>query len=113
VGAYGGAVADELGAVAADLVRRLRNWSRRSWVAAAVGRAGTRADAVHACAQRLADIAAHAERRIARPLPRHSDLALPDQLAVLTDDIRRTADPEAARAAVRELLTLRQALSLR
>jgi hypothetical protein len=105
-------VADDL-AAAAGLLRRLRRWNRKSWAAAAAD-GGTRADAAHATAQLLADLAAAAEGRPARPVPRlHHDLALPDQLAVMVIDVRRTADPATIRAAAAELATLRGALDLR
>jgi hypothetical protein len=106
-------VADELAAVAADLTRRLRRWDRKSWIAAATGRPGSRADAAFATVQRLADIAAAAEHRLPWPVPRHSDLALADQLAVLAHDVRLTGDPAAAHTAVLELIALRHTLGFR
>ncbi|HVQ89794.1 MAG TPA: hypothetical protein VMU51_02050 [Mycobacteriales bacterium] len=109
-------MADELAAAEA-LLGRLRRWNRRSWAAAAGPPAGsghTRADAAHVAAQRLADLAAAAEGRPALPVPRlFGDLALPDQLAVMLLDVRRTADPEALRAAAAELSALRTALGFR
>jgi hypothetical protein len=104
--------ADDL-AVADGLLGRLRRWNRRSWAAAAAG-GGSRADAAHAAVQRLADLAAAVEGRPPRPVPRlHGDLALPDQLAVMVIDVRRTGDPAAARIAAAELSALRDALGLR
>jgi hypothetical protein len=106
-------VANELAAVAANLIRRLRRWDRKSWLVGATGRAGSRSDAAFAAVQRLADIGAAAERRLPRPVPRPSDLALADQLAVLVDDIQRTDGPDAVRAATLELIALRRTLGLR
>lgn len=104
---------DELAAVTADLTRRLRGWTRKSWQVAAAGRAGSRADAAFATVQRLADIGAAAERRLAKPVARVGDLALADQLAVLAHDVQLTGSSDAVRAAVIELLTLRRALGFR
>lgn len=99
-------------AVADLLLGRLRHWNRRSWAAPAGG--GTRADATHAAVQRLADVVAVAEGRAPAPVPRlFGDQALPDQLAVMVLDVRRTADPDARRVAAAELTALRDALGLR
>ena len=108
-------MADEL-AVAEVLLARLRRWNRRSWAAPAGAPAagGNRADATHAAVQRLADLAAAADGRPSHPVPRlFGDLALPDQLAVMVIDVRRTADPAALRTAAGELTALRDALGLR
>jgi len=90
---------------AASLVSRLRLWTPARWAAAAQV-VGSRADLVHHLAQSLADAAAVLERQPRRTLPRlDSDLGLPDQLAVVADDLRR-AEPDqiGARAAVAHLL---------
>jgi hypothetical protein len=42
---------------------------------------------VYALVQRLADRGADAERRPRRSVPRSTDLALPDQLRVMADDL--------------------------
>ena len=106
-------VAQQFTAAAADLTRRLRRWSLRSW-AVPVDTTGSRADAAHAAVQRLADLAALAEGRPARPVPRlGSDLALPDQLAVTAADVARSGDAAAIRTATAELARLRRALGLR
>jgi hypothetical protein len=96
---------DEFARAAADLVRRLRGWTRASWAV------GSRAAAVYRGIQRLADLAAATEGRSTRPVPRLADSVLPDQLAVMAHDVARTADPAAARAALAELAALRAALS--
>jgi len=105
----------ELEEAAADLVHRLRRWNQRSWDVAAAGEgAGTRADATHTAVQRLADLAALAERRPPRDVPRlEADAVLADQLAVTAADVVRTGDPAAARTATAELARLRRALGLR
>lgn len=74
----------------------------------------SRADAAHAVAQLLADLAAELEARPARPVPRLHDLAVGDQVAVTGHDLvqafgsARIAGPHApvmasALAAVRAL----------
>jgi pyrimidine operon attenuation protein/uracil phosphoribosyltransferase len=65
-----------------------------------------------AAVQRIADLGADAEGEPRRPVPRLGDAALPDQLAVLVDDVLRTGDPAAVRAAAAELTALRAALGL-
>jgi hypothetical protein len=106
---------DELVRAAADLIRRLRRWSPASWSVQTdrFAPATTRADATHRAVQRLADLAATAERRPTRPVPRLDDRVLPDQLAVMAHDIHRVGDPAAARAGHAELTTLRATLGFR
>ena len=98
---------------ATDLLPRLRRWTAASWAAPAVGGAGSRAEVTRAVAQRLADLAAEAEGRPRRPVPRLPDTSLGDQLTVLVDDVLRTADPVALPAAAAELTALRAALGFR
>ena len=100
-------------AQAADLLPRLRRWTAGSWALPAAGRTGSRADAAAAAAQRLADLAADAEGRPRRPVPRLADTSLGDQLTVLLDDVLRTDDPVALPAAAAELAALRTALGFR
>ena len=94
-----------------SLVQRLRLWTPARWAAAAPPY-GTRADLAHHLAQRLADLAADAEGGVRRPLPRlDGDLALPDQLAVTSDDLVRAGPPsEVAVAATAHLLAHRKDL---
>lgn len=81
------------------LIRRVGHWGPRRWAAPVTSGTGTRAEAVHRLVQRLADRCADAEGRDRRPVPRlASDLALVDQLRVVTADLERVAD-EPARAA--------------
>ncbi|MEN3359334.1 MAG: hypothetical protein V7637_3316 [Mycobacteriales bacterium] len=103
-------------AAAELLLDRLRRWNRRSWAghAATGATARTRADATHQAVQRLADLAAAVEGRPPLAVPRlFGDLALPDQLAVMVHDVRRTGDPAAIRTAAAELDALRAALGFR
>ncbi|HST63777.1 MAG TPA: hypothetical protein VLM05_01200 [Mycobacteriales bacterium] len=91
------------------LLSRLRRWTADGWAVPAAG-GGTRADAAAAAVQRLADLGADAEGRPRRPVPRLGDTVLADQLAVMLDDVVRTGDPEALRAAEAEVAALRAAL---
>jgi hypothetical protein len=118
-------------ALARELLPRLRRWTADNWSVRAVPPAGpatradrsvravppagraTRADVAAAAVQRLADAAAVAEGRPRRPVPRLADVHLVDQLAVMVDDILRTADPAALRTAAAELTALRTALGYR
>ena len=65
----------------------------------------TRADAMHALVQRLADMVASVEGREPLPVPRLSnDLALPDQLRVMVADLGLAGAPDAVlRAAAEEI----------
>ena len=95
-------------------MRRLRRWSASSWALPPEGPApDTRAQAAHLAVQRIADLGADAELRLRRPVPRVTDLALPDQLAVVVGDVVRTADPTAVRETTRVLDRLRVVLALR
>lgn len=72
------------------LLNRVGHWEQSRWWSRAGGRgsaAPTRADLVYALVQRLADRGADAEGRPRRPVPRPTDLALPDQLRVMADDL--------------------------
>ncbi len=91
-------------------MQRLRLWTPTRFAAQAPTH-GTRGDLVHHLAQRLADQGADVEGRPRRALPRlDADLGLPDQLAVTADDLARTGDAEAARAATAHLLLHRRDL---
>ena len=86
------------------LINRIGHWEQSRWwsrvgpvpgsapSAAGGSAAPTRADLVYALVQRLADHGADAERRPRRPVPRPSDLVLPDQIRVMADDLV-AADP--------------------
>ena len=70
------------------LLNQVRHWQQPRW-------RGARADQAYALVQRLADLAADAESRPRRPVPREHDLILPDQIRVMADDLI-AADPPAA-----------------
>jgi hypothetical protein len=83
--------------VAADrLVNRVGHWTPARW-AAPVGLtdgAPIRADIMFGLVQSLADLAAVAEQRPSRPVPRlDNDLGLPDQLRVMVADLLAAAAP--------------------
>jgi hypothetical protein len=91
-----------------------RHWGRPAARQARAARGGpTRAQVAAATVQRLADVAADAERRPRRPVPLLADVNLADQLTVMVDDILRTGDPAALRTAATELTALRAALGYR
>ncbi|MGH3656804.1 MAG: hypothetical protein ACRDUA_09095 [Micromonosporaceae bacterium] len=84
--------AEELAAAVARLVGQIQHWTPSRWGAASGVSGRSRADLVHALVQHLADLAAAAEGQAARTVPRlDNDLALPDQLLVVTRDLVRTA----------------------
>ena len=92
-------------------MQRLRLWTPARWAAAAPPW-GSRGDLVLHLAQDLADLAADAEGAPRRALPAlDSELARPDQLAVVADDlVRAGAAPAVLRAAVAHLLVHREDL---
>jgi hypothetical protein len=68
------------------LADHVGHWTPARWAQPAGD--GTRAEAVHALAQRLADLEAAVTGRETRPVPRLSnDLALPDQVRVMVLDL--------------------------
>jgi len=80
--------ADELAREVRRLVDRVSHWTPPRWAASSASGTGTRADAVHALAQRLADLGAQVEGEPRRPVPRlPHDAALSDQLQVLAADL--------------------------
>jgi hypothetical protein len=90
------ASADELRVVVDRLVGQVAHWTPSRWGAASGDFGRPRADVVHRLVQRIADLAALAEGESLRPVPHlDSDLALPDQLIVVTRDLLRAA-PDAA-----------------
>jgi hypothetical protein len=63
-------------------------------VQTAVSEGSTRADLMFRLVQRLADLAADAEGRMRRPVPRlDNDLALVDQVRVMVLDLQRAPAP--------------------
>ena len=89
-----------------SLVERLRLWTASRWAAGA-DPWGTRADLVAHLVQVLADAAADQEGRARLAVPRlGADMALPDQLAVMVDDIDRAGPGDAAAVALTAHLLL-------
>ncbi|HET8681170.1 MAG TPA: hypothetical protein VFM54_04775 [Micromonosporaceae bacterium] len=86
------------------LRNRVSHWGQPRWVG--------RADTVYGLVQRIADLAADAEGEPRRPVPRlDSDLALVDQLRVVTADLL-AAGPAAhvLASAAADLAAVRRAL---
>jgi hypothetical protein len=80
--------AEEFATSVDRLLNQVRHWDTSRWtVRHAAGSAQTRSDFLYALVQRLADLDAEAEGRRHRRVPRLSDLALPDQLRVVADDL--------------------------
>ena len=104
--------ADQLVRAVDRLVTQVGHWSPERWASGAPVGDTTRADVVHALAQRLADLEAEATGRPSRPVPRlDNDLALPDQLRVLTLDlITAEVGPKARGAALEAVTATRQLL---
>lgn len=75
------------------LLRRLGRWTAGSWTVRVAGR--TRADTVFALVQCLADVAADAEGRPRRAVPRRDEQLFHDQLTVVAHDVLRTGSPAA------------------
>jgi hypothetical protein len=103
--------AEELARAVDRLVDQVTNWTPSRWAAASAG-GGSRADAAHALAQRLADLEAQAAGRPPRPVPRlPSDVALPDQWRVLARDlVHADPPPDLVAAGARAVLDARAAL---
>jgi hypothetical protein len=79
--------------------------------AVSTGSRQTKGDSVYALVQRLADLAADAEGNPHRPVPRPGDLALPDQLRVMSDDLLAARPSDAAlRLATDDVNATRHAL---
>jgi hypothetical protein len=79
---------DQLVRAVDRLVNHVGHWSPARWAVSAPANARSRADVVHALAQRLADLEADVTGRPERPVPRlNNDLALPDQVRVMTLDL--------------------------
>lgn len=103
---------EELARAVDRLVDQVTRWSSPRWSAPSATGDGTRADAAHAFAQRLADLEAVAAGRPSRPVPRlPSDLALPDQWRVLARDLTAARPgPGELAGAARAVVDVRDAL---
>jgi hypothetical protein len=91
-------------------VERLANWVSHwtppRWAASSASGDGSPADVMYALVQRVADLAADAEGQPRRRVPRlDNDLALPDQLRVMAQDLAATGN-EAAIGRARELVAV-------
>jgi hypothetical protein len=103
--------ADGLAREVRRLVARVSHWTPSRWAASAASGPATRADAVHALVQELADLAAEAEREPRRVVPRlDNDGALPDQLRVISADLIAAASPTVLDAAARRVAETRRSL---
>ncbi|MFF0150447.1 hypothetical protein [Micromonospora sp. NPDC005203] len=94
------------------LVGQVGHWQQPRWAAVATTGNVPRADLVHRLVQEIANLAADAEGTPRRSVPRlDNDLALPDQLRVVTADLRaaEAGDEVLARAAA-EVTATRSAL---
>ncbi|MGC9666754.1 hypothetical protein ACNTMW_09380 [Planosporangium sp. 12N6] len=88
------------------LVNHVSHWTPPRWAASSASGAGTRADAMYDLIQYLADLAADAEGRPRRRVPRLDNvLALPDQLRVMAADLVAAAPDEATLVAATARVT--------
>jgi hypothetical protein len=79
---------DELVRAVDRLVDHIGQWAPSRWTALTSSGTGTRAEVVHALAQRLADLEAAATGRPPRAVPKlDNDLVLPDQVRVTARDL--------------------------
>ncbi|MGC5052659.1 hypothetical protein ACLQ2S_14525 [Micromonospora sp. DT48] len=94
------------------LVRQVGHWQQPRWSAPASTGNVSRADLVHRLVQEIANLAADAEGQPRRAVPRlDNDLALPDQLRVVTADLLAAdAGEEALARAATEVAATRAAL---
>ncbi len=94
------------------IVRQVAHWQQPRWAAVAAGGNVSRGDLVHRLVQQIANLAADAEAQPRRAVPRlDSDLALPDQLRVVTADLLAAEASTAALAwAASEAAATRAAL---
>jgi hypothetical protein len=87
------------------LLAQVGHWEQSRWA-----RPPGRADSAYALVQRLADLAADAEGRPHRPVPREHDLLLPDQLRVMADDLLAVAPAPVLQTATSAVDDLRHTL---
>jgi hypothetical protein len=106
-------IADELVRAVDRLVDQVGQWTPSRWAVSTRSGVGSRAQAVHALAQRLADLEAGVTGRADLPVPRlDNDLALPDQVRVTARDLLAAHPPdEVLAAAVGAVADTRRALA--
>ena len=98
------------------LLTQVGHWEQGRWSAPvsdppiAAGSAPTKGDLVYALVQRLADLGADAENRPRLPVPRLTDMTLPDQLRVMSDDLLVSADEDTLASAADQADAVRRAL---
>ncbi|MFY1619396.1 hypothetical protein [Micromonospora sp. WMMD736] len=94
------------------LVGQVGHWEQPRWAATATTGNVSRADLVHRLVQEVANLAADAEGQPRRTVPRlDNDLALPDQLRVVTADLLAAgADADVLARAAAEVTATRNAL---
>ncbi|TDB74614.1 hypothetical protein [Micromonospora sp. KC723] len=104
--------AAELDRAVGLLVRQVGHWQQPRWTAVPDGGGASRADLVYRLVQEIADLGADAEGRPRRPVPRlPNDLALVDQLRVVTADLVAAGPSEGVLArAVNDVTATRAAL---
>ncbi|MFI5926768.1 hypothetical protein ACIA3K_12370 [Micromonospora sp. NPDC051543] len=102
----------ELEQAVRSLVGQVGHWEQPRWAATATIGNVPRADLVHRLVQEVANLAADAEGQPRRTVPRlDNDLALPDQLRVVTADLLAAgADAEVLARAAAEVTATRNAL---
>ena len=86
------------------LLVQVRHWEQPRWSAQG------RADRVYRLVQRLADLAADAEGRPRREVPREHDMILPDQIRVMADDLLATGQAGALAEATAAIDAVRKQL---
>lgn len=94
------------------LVGQVGHWEQPRWAATATTGNVPRADLVHRLVQEVANLAADAEGEPRRTVPRlDNDLALPDQLRVVSADLLAAgADADVLARAAAEVTATRNAL---
>ena len=100
---------DQLVRAVDRLVNHVGHWSPARWTVTVPAGDRSRADVMHSLAQRLADLEADVTGRPAYPVPRlGNDLALPDQVRVMTLDLVLAAAGPAVLTAALEAVTVAQ-----
>ncbi|HYN96486.1 MAG TPA: hypothetical protein VES42_21805 [Pilimelia sp.] len=105
--------AQELARVVELFVNHVGHWTPARWAASVEPGGPSRAELVHALAQRLADMAAETEGEPLREVPRlANELALIDQLRVVTADLVAAGAPDLlAHAAAADVAQVREQLT--